>query len=275
MVLFFTHQFKLSEKRRMILVENLSKTFHDKKRGVVKAVDGVSFECRPGEIFGLLGPNGAGKTTTLRMLATILEPTGGSASVAGHDIRTESQQVRKSIGFLSNSAGLYERLTAREVVAYFGRLNGLGESEIVSRIKQVFDELDMNDFADGRCDGLSTGQKQRVSIARAIIHQPPVLFFDEPTNGLDVMVARTVMQFILRCKAEGKTIVFSTHIMPDVQTVCDRVAIIAHGHLAKQGTPEELMDEQGVDTFGEAFFNIIDAGENSSTNASERSEVKS
>lgn len=243
----------------MITVNNLSKTFHDKKRGTVNAVSDVSFECNPGEIFGLLGANGAGKTTMMRMLATILEASGGTATVAGYDIRTQGQDVRRRIGFLSNSAGLYERLTAREVVTYFGELNGLTTSEIKKRIEQIFTELDMNDFAEGRCDSLSTGQKQRVSIARAIIHEPPVLFFDEPTNGLDVLVARTVVRFIRQCKAEGRTIVFSTHIMPDVEAMCDRVAIISKGKLISLGTPAELRSEQGTPDFASAFFKIIDA----------------
>jgi len=243
----------------MITVNNLSKTFHDKKRGTVNAVSDVSFECNPGEIFGLLGANGAGKTTMMRMLATILEASGGTATVAGYDIRTQGQDVRRHIGFLSNSAGLYERLTAREVVTYFGELNGLTTSKIKKRIEQIFTELDMNDFAEGRCDSLSTGQKQRVSIARAIIHEPPVLFFDEPTNGLDVLVARTVVRFIRQCKAEGRTIVFSTHIMPDVEAMCDRVAIISKGKLISLGTPAELRSEQGTPDFASAFFKIIDA----------------
>lgn len=243
----------------MITVNNLSKTFHDKKRGTVNAVSDVSFECNPGEIFGLLGANGAGKTTMMRMLATILEASGGTATVAGYDIRTQGQDVRRHIGFLSNSAGLYERLTAREVVTYFGELNGLTTSEIKKRIEQIFTELDMNDFAEGRCDSLSTGQKQRVSIARAIIHEPPVLFFDEPTNGLDVLVAQTVVRFIRQCKAEGRTIVFSTHIMPDVEAMCDRVAIISKGKLISLGTPAELRSEQGTPDFASAFFKIIDA----------------
>ncbi len=242
----------------MIQANNLSKTFHDKKRGTVNAVTGVSFECKPGEIFGLLGPNGAGKTTTMRMLATILEPSGGTATVGGFDIQTQAREVRRKIGFLSNSAGLYERLTAREVVTYFGELNGLSSGEIQSRTKQVFNELKMNEFADGRCDSLSTGQKQKVSIARAILHEPPVLFFDEPTNGLDVIAARDVIEFVLRCKAEGRTIVFSTHIMPDVEALCDRVAIIANGSLVALSTPAQLRQEQGTADFASAFFKIID-----------------
>ena len=167
----------------MIEARNLCKVFTDKKRGLIRAVDGVSFECHSGEIFGLLGPNGAGKTTLLRMLATILEPTSGTATVGGYDIRTHPQEVRQNIGYLSGSTALYERLTAREMVRYFGALYGLTTEAIATQTEQIFTELDMHEFADSRCDKLSTGQKQRVSIARTIVHRPPVLFFDDG-NGL-------------------------------------------------------------------------------------------
>lgn len=241
----------------MIEVENLSKTFEDKKRGVVEAVKRVSFTCYPGEIFGLLGPNGAGKTTTLRMLSTILAPTSGTARIAGFDIRSQSQEVRASIGFLTGSAAPYERLTAREMVAYFGALYGLSDGEIERRIQEIFTDLDMHDFSDRRCDKLSTGQKQRVSIARTIIHQPPVLFFDEPTNGLDVITARTIMRFIRKCKAQGKTVVFSTHIMSEVESLCDRIAVIYNGEVAAIGTLAELREQTGKQVFEEVFLKLI------------------
>jgi sodium transport system ATP-binding protein len=241
----------------MIQVCELSKTFHDKKRGDVKAVDRVSFECMPGEIFGLLGPNGAGKTTALRMLATILSPTSGRATVAGHDIEREPEEVRRNIGFLTGSAGLYERLTPREVVAYFGALYGLPAAETARRTEQLFTTLEIHEFADRRCDKLSTGQKQRVSIARAIVHQPPVLFFDEPTSGLDVIAARTVIRFIKQCREEGRTVVFSTHIMSEVEALCDRIAVIYKGRVAAVGTLVELREQTGRTLFEEVFLKLI------------------
>ncbi|MEP6754310.1 MAG: ATP-binding cassette domain-containing protein, partial [Chthonomonadales bacterium] len=196
----------------MIEAFDLCKTFDDKKKGPLKAVDGVSFSTSPGEIFGLLGPNGAGKTTLIRMLATILKPTSGHAMVAGYDITTQPEMVRQNIGYLTGSASLYERLSAREVVSYFGSLYGISQDELNRRIDDIFQTLEITEFADRRCDKLSTGQKQRVSIARAIIHRPPVMFFDEPTSGLDIVAARTVIKFIKRCRDEGKTVIFSTHI---------------------------------------------------------------
>ena len=245
----------------MIEVNQLCKEFTDKKRGVVRAVNGVSFSCRPGEIFGLLGPNGAGKTTTLRMLATILEPTSGTATVAGHDVQREPQAVRINIGYLSGSTALYERLTAREMVAYFGALFGLAQGEIDQRIQEIFTELDMHEFADRRCDKLSTGQKQRVSIARTIIHQPPVLFFDEPTNGLDVITARTIIRFIRRCRDQGRTIVFSTHIMSEVEALCDRIGVIYEGKVVAIGSLAELRERTGKQVFEEVFLSLIGEGE--------------
>lgn len=241
----------------MIEANNLSKVFTDKKRGEIRAVDGVSLECRPGEIFGLLGPNGAGKTTLLRMLATILEPTGGTATVAGFDIRREPQEVRRRIGYLSGLTGLYERMSARELVTYFGALYGLTPQAIARRCEEIFAELDMTDFADGRCDKLSTGQKQRVSIARTIIHEPPVLFFDEPTNGLDVITARTIKRFIRRCRDESRTVVFSTHIMSEVEALCDRIAVIYSGKVVGTGTLDELRAQTGKQAFEHVFLALI------------------
>ncbi|HZO89521.1 MAG TPA: ATP-binding cassette domain-containing protein [Chthonomonadaceae bacterium] len=241
----------------MIDTKHLCKDFYDKKRGHIHAVNNVSFCCRPGEIFGLLGPNGAGKTTLLRMLATILEPTSGTATVAGYDIREHPQEVRQRIGYLSSSTALYERLTAREMVAYFGALYGMTPGQIAQRIEAIFTELDMHEFADTRCDKLSTGQKQRVSIARTIIHQPPVLFFDEPTNGLDVVTARTIIRFIRRCREEGRTVVFSTHIMSEVETLCDTIAVIFQGQIAAIGTLEELRARTGKQAFEAVFLSLI------------------
>lgn len=236
----------------VLKVSDLTKRFGD-----FTAVNGVSFEIRPGQILGLLGPNGAGKTTTLRMLATILEPTSGTATVAGFDIRTQPEDVRRNIGYLSGSTALYERLTAREMVAYFGELNGMTAAEIKPRIEEIFTELDMQEFADRRCDKLSTGQKQRVSIARTIIHRPPVLFFDEPTSGLDILSADTILRFIRRCRNEGRTVVFSTHIMSEVEALCDRIAVIYKGRIAGIGTLEALRARTGHQAFENVFRSLI------------------
>ena len=176
----------------MIVVEKLRKTFSDLRRGQIAALDGVSFECRPGEIFGLLGPNGAGKTTTMRILSTVLRPTAGRASVAGYDVVEQAPQVRQNIGFMSNSTALYDRMSAWEHVEYFGRLYGLEDETLHQRMEHIFDFLQMNDFRDLLASKMSTGMRQKVSIARAIVHDPPVLIFDEPTSGLDVLVARAV-----------------------------------------------------------------------------------
>lgn len=242
----------------MIEVHDISKVFRDKKKQEVRAVDGVSLEARPGEIFGILGPNGAGKTTLLRMLATILGPTSGTAKVAGYDVREEPEKVRANIGFLTGSAGLYERLTPREVLAYFGELNGMRPDVTKQRMEEIFDTLRMREFVDRRCDKLSTGQKQRTSIARAILHNPPVLFFDEPTSGLDIMAARIVMNFIRQCRDEGRTVIFSTHIMSEVEALCDRIAIIYNGKCIAIGTLAELRERTGETLFENVFLHLIE-----------------
>ncbi len=180
----------------MIEAHNLTKSFHDKKRGEIHAVDHVSFRVNPGQIYGLLGANGAGKTTTLRLLATLLTPTSGSATIAGFDVVREPAKVRSHVGFLAASTALYARLTAREMITYFGRLNGLADPEIKVRLKRLADELDMHEFLDRRCDKFSTGMKQKTSIARTLIHDPAVMIFDEPTLGLDVMTARAIVRFV-------------------------------------------------------------------------------
>lgn len=241
----------------MIEVHELSKTFTDKKRGTVQAVKAVSLTAHPGEIFGVLGPNGAGKTTLLRMLATILTPSAGTARIGGFDIVREPEKVRAQLGYLTGSAGLYERLTGREVLRYFGALYGLTSEKVEARIAELTEELDMAAFLDGRCDRLSTGQKQRVSIARSVLHDPPVVFFDEPTSGLDLMAARTVVRYIRRCKEQGKCVVFSTHIMSEVEALCDRIAIIYDGQVAAVGTLAELRERTGAQFFEAVFLRLI------------------
>jgi sodium transport system ATP-binding protein len=242
----------------LIQVEHLSKSFLDYRLGWVSAVSDVSFECRPGEIFGLLGPNGAGKTTTLRMLSTVLTPTGGRAIVAGHDVTTDPGNVRARIGFMSAGTGLYDRMTAWEMVEYFGHLYGMQAGPLRERMEEIFTWLQMNDFRDVLNSKLSTGMKQKVSIARTIVHDPQVLIFDEPTSGLDVLVARIVLQRILELRDRGKTILFSTHAMHEVQKLCNRMAIIHRGRLQVSGVPSELLDEYGQPDLEELFFHLID-----------------
>lgn len=246
----------------MIEARALAKTFHDRKRGEVRAVDQVSFSCVPGRIFGLLGANGAGKTTTLRMLASLLTPSSGTAFVAGHDVRTHARLVRENIGFLTGSTALYGRLSVREMVEYFALLHGLERAEARHRMDEVFTELDMHEFAAARCDKLSTGQKQRVSIARAIVHRPPVMVFDEPTSGLDVMTSRTIMGFIEKCRDEGRTVIFSTHIMSEAERLCDEIAVIHEGRIAACGTLEELRAQTGQTALESVFLSVVGGNAN-------------
>jgi sodium transport system ATP-binding protein len=241
----------------MIEVQSLSKHFRDKKRGEIRAVDGVSFRCQPGQIYGLLGANGAGKTTTLRMLATILEPTAGTAVVCGHDVIDHPERVRANVGFLSTATALYPRLTAREVVQYFGRLNGLSDAVLKVRVDKIFDRLDMNGFRDRRCDKLSTGMKQKTSIARTLVHDPAVMIFDEPTLGLDIMTARTITAFIRECRDLGKTVIFSTHIMSEVEKLCDVIGIIQGGKLLAEGSLDDLRAKYGERDLEEIFVKVV------------------
>lgn len=241
----------------MIEAQELTKDFYDKKRSRIRAVDNVSFRCRPGQIYGLLGANGAGKTTTLRMLATILGPTGGTARVAGYDVVTQPEKVRASVGFLSTATALYGRLSAQEMVEYFGRLHGLGEEALRRRINEIFQRLDMNEFRDRRCDKLSTGMKQKVSIARTLVHDPPVMIFDEPTVGLDVMTARTIIGFIRECRQHGKTVIFSTHVMSEVEKLCDTVGIIHNGRILAEGSLTELQQRYGEQDLEEIFVRVV------------------
>ena len=243
----------------MIEARNLTKIFHDKKRGEIRAVDDVSFTCRPGQIYGLLGANGAGKTTTLRLLATLLRPTAGGATVAGFDIAADPERVRASVGFLATSTALYGRLTARETIAYFGRLNGLSEAAIVARVARLADELDLHEFLDRRVEKFSTGIKQKTSIARTLVHDPAVLIFDEPTIGLDVMTARNIVRFVRDCRTRGKTVIYSTHVMSEVEKLCDIVGIIHHGRLVAEGSLAELGVRYGVQDMEEIFIRAVGA----------------
>ena len=241
----------------MIEVDNLSKVFFDKKRGEVKAVSGINFHCRKGEIFGLLGPNGAGKTTTLRILATMLKPTAGEVSVNGYDVLKAAHQVRKNIGFLSGETGLYDRFTPRETILFFGRINNLPDEEIKVRMEEIFQILDMKSFQEVRVDKLSTGMKQKLSIARAIIHNPPILIFDEPTVGLDVITARVVLNYIREFKKQSKCIIFSTHQMQEAERLCDQIAIIHQGKILAAGSLGELQERFQEKELEEIFFKLV------------------
>ena len=241
----------------MIVARALTKIFRDKKRGKVRAVDNVSFTCKPGEIYGLLGVNGAGKTTTLRLIATMLKPTTGTAEIAGFDIVRQPEQVRAHIGFLSTATALYGRLTAREFIEYFARLNGISERDLHARVDAIIQKLNITDFQHARCDKLSTGMKQRVSIARSVVHDPPVMIFDEPTHGLDVLSSRDIVEFIRDCRTKGKTVIFSSHVMGEVEKLCDRIGIIHNGQLLREGTLPELRAQSNTADLEEIFVQTV------------------
>jgi sodium transport system ATP-binding protein len=241
-----------------IEVENLSKDYLDKARGVVRAVDGVTIDCGYGEIVGLLGPNGAGKTTTLRVLATVLAPTSGNARVAGFDVVRHSLDVRKNLGFLTGGTGLYARLTPREILRFFGRLHEMEEKQIHSRTEHLVEMFDMKSFQNSHCDKLSTGQKQRVNLARTLFHDPSVIILDEPTAGLDIISSKTILNFIRSAKQEGKCILFSTHYMTEAELLCDRVAIIHDGRILACDTLEGLKTQTGKQSLVDVFFTLIE-----------------
>ena len=241
----------------MISLSHVTKRFYNPDP--VVAVDDVSFSCQPGEIFGLLGPNGAGKTTALRILSTLLKPDTGSAEVAGHDVLIAPEKVRQSIGFLSANTGLYGRLTATEMIQYFAELQEVEDP--ASRTAELIERFGIGDFANVRCDRLSTGMKQKVSIARAIVHNPPVLVFDEPTLGLDVLVSETLLQFIESCRDAGHCVLFSTHIMREAERLCDRIGIIHQGRILAIGTLEELREQTGEHYLEQVFIRLVEGEE--------------
>jgi sodium transport system ATP-binding protein len=227
------------------------------KRGKVVAVDDVSFDAMPGAIYGLLGPNGAGKTTVLRILSTVLKPSGGTASVNGYDVMTQASLVRHQIGFVSTNTAVYDRMTAWEMVEYFGRLYGIADEPLRERMEQIFTRLQMNEIRDVLGAKMSTGMKQKVSIARAIVHDPPVLIFDEATSGLDVLVARALLKTVAELRDHGKCVVLSTHIMREAEKLCDRIAIMHRGHILAEGTLRELGDRHEQHDLEELFFRLI------------------
>jgi sodium transport system ATP-binding protein len=251
----------------MIQVENVSKTFAvtkqlKKELGIqqdsINAVSNVSFECKPGRIFSLLGPNGAGKTTILRMIATILKPTSGSIKVAGFDTQHEDQDVRKRIGFITGSTALYERLTTNELIKYFADLNGVEKSVYEKRKKELFELLGIDGFANKKIGQLSSGMKQKVSLVRTMIHNPEVVVFDEPTSGLDVIAAKNIIELIKRCKDEGRTVIFSSHIMSEVELLCDDLVVLHKGSLIYNGTMETFKRQMTTKNLTEEFIYLIE-----------------
>jgi sodium transport system ATP-binding protein len=241
----------------MIETRGLTKIFRDRKRGEIRAVDGLTLCVEPGRIYGLLGANGAGKTTALRLLATLLRPTAGSAIVGGCDVVAAPERVRAQVGFLAASTALYGRLTARETIEYFGRLHGLDETALAQRVARLADDLGLHEFLDRRCDKLSTGMKQRVSIARTLVHDPAVMIFDEPTLGLDVMAARAIVRFVRGCRERGKTVIYSTHVMAEAEKLCDTVGIIHNGRLLAEGTLEQLRVSYREEDLEDIFVNAV------------------
>ena len=234
----------------MLQVQNLSKRYGAK----VLAVNNLSFQTFDGEIYGLLGPNGAGKTTTLRMIATLLEPSEGNISVAGFDVRTQAEQVRRNIGVVNGGMGLYDRLTGREILEYFAGFYGMGKLDIAKRIKELSAALEMNELLDRRASEYSTGMKQKIVIGRAVIHNPSVLILDEATNGLDVVARRAVLEFARAYKGAGKTVIYSTHIMSEAEELCERAAIIDHGKLIAEDSIEALKTRASASNLEDAFF---------------------
>ncbi len=244
----------------MIEVQDLHKSFKA-KTGVVKAVQGVSFTARDGEITGLLGPNGAGKTTTLRMLYTLMSPESGRVQVDGLDSVKEAEAVRRRLGVLPDARGVYKRLTARENIAYFGRLHGMSEADIARRTKELSLALGMEDVLDRQTEGFSQGQRTKTAIARALVHDPRNVILDEPTNGLDVMTTRGLRDFLRQLRSEGRCVIFSSHIMQEVAALCDRIVVIAQGKVMASGTPDELRAQTGEDNLEDAFVKAIGSEE--------------
>lgn len=239
-----------------VTVDGLSKTFWDDSRGEIRAVDSVDFTCHTGEIFGLLGANGAGKTTTLRMISTILRPTSGSASVMGHDVGGEPEAVRRNLGFYSASTALYPRLTARETLDLFARINKYPRDRVEERVESLIDRFGIREYADARVEKLSSGMKQKVSIARTVVHDPPVLIFDEPTVGLDVINALALQEAIAEFRSEGKAVIFSTHIMSEAERLCDRIAIIHRGEIRACDTLDGLRQATGEHYLEDIFVHF-------------------
>lgn len=247
--------------RVMVEVVSLTKAYEDLQRGPVTAVDRLSFNAHAGEVFGLLGPNGAGKTTALRILTTLLKPTSGVALVNGFDVVRQEELVRNQIGFISANTAVYDRMTAWEFVEYFGRLHGIPGRALKDRMELLFDKLQMQNLRDTLGAKMSTGMKQKTSIARALVHDPPVIVFDEATNGLDAFAARASLDAVAELRDEGKCVIFSTHIMSEVQRLCDRIGVMHRGRLIDIGPTDELRQRHGEDDLEELFFQMVSNAE--------------
>lgn len=241
----------------MVRTEGLTKTFHDPKRGEIRALQAVDFAANPGEVVGLLGQNGAGKSTFLRILSTAIRATSGTASVAGFDVAIQPERVRASLGFLSNSTALYGRLSPRESLTFFGGLYGLHGADLKKRVEAAIERFGIGSYADGVADKLSTGQKQRVGIARATLHDPPVLFLDEPTSGLDIVSAQDVLEFVEGARTQGKTIVYCTHIMSEAERLCDRLYAIHEGRIVGEGKIADVKSSTGESSLEGAFLRLV------------------
>ncbi len=246
-------------KQPLVDVQNVTRTFPHPRLGSIVAVDNASFQCFPGEVFGLLGPNGAGKTTMLRVIATLLTPDRGTVTVNGYDVRTSPDQVRRQIGYLSASTGVYDRLTPREFVSFFGRLHGLGPEELEQRLDELIRLLNLEEYADVVCAKLSSGTRQKVSIARALVHNPPVIIADEPTANLDCIATKHVLDTFEELKRVGKTVILSTHAVYEAERRCDRIAIIHRGRIAACGTPHDIVQAAGAPDLETVFFQILGA----------------
>lgn len=245
-----------------IEVENLVKVFEDEGRGQLVAVSDVTFECRAGEIFGLLGTNGAGKTTTLRMLSTLLKPSGGRAAITGHSVLESPDKVRRALGYLSTTTALYPRLSCRETLDFFARINGYPEDKIAERVAHLVTRFGLSDYADARIERLSTGMKQKVAIARTVAHDPAVVILDEPTNGLDILNVLDFHQLMRELREAGKTVLFSTHTMSEAERLCDRLAVIHRGKILACGTLPELRELSEQHYLEDIFVWLLDrAGE--------------
>jgi sodium transport system ATP-binding protein len=242
-----------------VAVHGLTKIFYDEGRGEIRAVDGISFECRAGEVFGLLGANGAGKTTTLRMLSTILLPSSGSARVLGHDVAEDAEAVRRRLGFYSAGTALYPRLTARETIEFFARINQYPPADVPARVARLVERFGIGAYADARIDRLSSGMKQKVSIARTVAHDPPLLIFDEPSVGLDILNALEMQEVIRELRAEGKCIILSTHIMSEAEKLCDRIAIMHGGRILACDTLDGLRAATGARYLEDIFVHYVKA----------------
>lgn len=244
---------------QMVIADNLVKTFPTPEGGDKRAVDGLSFTVNQGEIYGLLGPNGAGKTTTLRLLSGLMRPTSGSARIAGFDVAQHPDEVKRVLGFLTANTGLYQRLTARELLIYFAEMHRMEPPRASRRAEELIRWLGMGEFADLRCGALSTGQKQRVNIARALVADPRILIMDEPTLGLDVLSNRVILEFIKRERAEGKTIILSTHYLDEAETLCDRIGLLHNGRIVAEGDLTELRRLTGEERLSSIFLKVIGA----------------